>query len=104
MIGLFNELGPCRIRNDSSGVDLNPFSWNNNTNFLFIDQPVGVGFSHGTLDVDTSQAAASDVWNFIQIFLSDSRFSNLTSRPLAIWTESYVASPFHPVALTTLFV
>lgn len=23
MIGLFQELGPCRIRNDSSGVDLN---------------------------------------------------------------------------------
>ncbi|KAG5725635.1 hypothetical protein E4T56_gene1747, partial [Termitomyces sp. T112] len=28
MVGLFQELGPCRIKNDSSTVSLNPFSWN----------------------------------------------------------------------------
>ena len=27
MIGLFQELGPCRIKNDSTGVHLNPTSW-----------------------------------------------------------------------------
>jgi hypothetical protein len=32
MIGLFQELGPCRINNQSTGVDLNPMSWNNNAN------------------------------------------------------------------------
>ena len=40
MIGLFQELGPCRINNQSTGVHLNPTSWNNNANvyasiFLF---------------------------------------------------------------------
>ena len=30
---------------------------------LFIDQPVGVGFSYGTLDVGTSIEAAEDVWS-----------------------------------------
>ncbi|KAJ7075065.1 serine carboxypeptidase [Mycena belliarum] len=89
MIGLLQELGPCRITNDSSSVTLNPFSWNTNSNMLFIDQPVGVGFSHGTLSVGTSQAAAADVWTFLQIFLKDSRFSNLAANDLAIWTESY---------------
>uniref|UniRef100_A0A0W0F6L1 Carboxypeptidase n=1 Tax=Moniliophthora roreri TaxID=221103 RepID=A0A0W0F6L1_MONRR len=89
MIGLLQELGPCRINNDSSTVSLNPFSWNNEANLLFIDQPVGVGFSHGDLNVGTSQQAASDVWKFLQIFLQDSRFTSLQSRPLAIWTESY---------------
>ncbi|KAK0477322.1 serine carboxypeptidase [Armillaria novae-zelandiae] len=89
MIGLFQELGPCRITNDSSTVVLNPYSWNTNANLLFIDQPVGVGFSHGTLNVGTSQEAADDVWTFLQIFFSDSRFSNLLERDLAIWTESY---------------
>lgn len=88
MIGLLQELGPCRITNDSSSVKLNPYSWNNNANMLFIDQPVGVGFSHGDLKVGTSQQAAADVWKFLQIFLSDSRFSNLSSHDLAIWTES----------------
>ncbi len=88
MIGLLQELGPCRITNDSSSVTLNPFSWNNNANVLFIDQPVGVGFSHGTLEVGTSQEAASDVWDFLQIFLADDRFAHLQQNALAIWTES----------------
>ena len=46
---------------------------------LFIDQPVGVGFSHGTTTVGTSQEAASDVWEFLQIFFSDSRFYPTTT-------------------------
>ncbi|KAJ7776290.1 serine carboxypeptidase [Mycena metata] len=89
MIGLLQELGPCRITNDSASVTLNPFSWNNNSNMLFIDQPVGVGFSHGTESVGTSQDAAADIWSFLQIFLKDSRFSKLAANDLAIWTESY---------------
>ncbi|KAJ7017684.1 serine carboxypeptidase [Mycena alexandri] len=89
MIGLLQELGPCRITNDSASVTLNSFSWNNNSNMLFIDQPVGVGFSHGTESVGTSQDAAADMWSFLQIFLKDSRFSKLAANDLAIWTESY---------------
>ncbi|KAF8989945.1 serine carboxypeptidase [Cyathus striatus] len=89
MIGLLQEHGPCRITNDSSSVTLNPFSWNNEANVLYIDQPVGVGFSHGDLKVGTSQQAASDIWTFMQIFLSDSRFASLKTNNLAIWTESY---------------
>jgi carboxypeptidase C (cathepsin A) len=88
MIGLLQELGPCRITNDSRSVTLNPYSWNSESNFLFIDQPVGVGFSHGTETVGTSQAAAEDVWKFLQIFLSDPRFTHLAANGLALWTES----------------
>ena len=80
--------GPCRINNDSSAVSLNPFSWNNEANILFIDQPVRVGFSHGDLKVGTSQEAAADVWSFLQIFFKDSRFSKFLASDLAIWTES----------------
>ncbi|KAJ7089473.1 serine carboxypeptidase [Mycena epipterygia] len=89
MLGLLQENGPCRIANNSESVTLNPFSWNTNSNILYIDQPVGVGFSHGTESVGTSQEAAADVWKFLQIFLKDSRFSNLASQNIAIWTESY---------------
>ncbi|KAJ3560892.1 hypothetical protein NP233_g10540 [Leucocoprinus birnbaumii] len=89
MIGLLQELGPCRITNDSRSVTLNPFSWNNEANLLFIDQPVGVGFSHGDLKVGTSQAAAADVWTFMQIFFADPRFAKYRTNNLAIWTESY---------------
>jgi carboxypeptidase C (cathepsin A) len=89
MIGLFQEHGPCRITNDSRSVTINPFSWNNEVNMLYIDQPVGVGFSHGdTTTVNGSQDAARDVWTFMQIFFSDPRFSKYETNKLAIWTES----------------
>ena len=88
MIGLLQEHGPCRITNDSSSVTLNPYSWNNEANVLYIDQPVGTGFSYGDTNVGTSLEAAADVWTFMQIFLSDSRFSQYTNNTLAIWTES----------------
>ncbi|KAG6909963.1 hypothetical protein DXG01_014232 [Tephrocybe rancida] len=89
MIGLFQEHGPCRITNDSSSVTLNPYSWNNEANVLYIDQPVGVGFSHGNSSVGTSQQAASDIWTFMQLFFNDNRFSKYQKNDLAIWTESY---------------
>ncbi|RDX56185.1 serine carboxypeptidase [Lentinus brumalis] len=89
MIGLFQENGPCRITNDSSDVAYNQYSWNNVSNMLYIDQPVGAGFSHGDLKVGTSPEAASDVWKFLQIFFADSRFSKYQTNSFALWTESY---------------
>jgi carboxypeptidase C (cathepsin A) len=88
MIGLFQEHGPCRIKDDSSTVALNPMSWNSEANVLYIDQPVGTGFSDGILAVGTSERAAQDVWRFLQLFLSNPRFSKYITNPLAIWTES----------------
>lgn len=89
LIGLFQENGPCRITNDSSSVTLNPYSWNNEANILFIDQPIGAGWSHGSTTVGTSEEAASDVWKFLQIFFKDSSFAQYANNSLAIWTESY---------------
>ncbi|KAF8480369.1 serine carboxypeptidase [Russula ochroleuca] len=89
MLGLFQELGPCRINNDSTEVYLNPRSWNEVANVLFIDQPAGTGFSYGIENVDTSEQAAVDVWEFLQIWFADSRFDKYASRDFGIWTESY---------------
>ncbi|KAF5356533.1 hypothetical protein D9758_008270 [Tetrapyrgos nigripes] len=82
-------LGPCRINNDSASVSLNHFSWNTNANMLFIDQPIGTDWSHGTTDVGTSDEAAEDIWTFLQAFLSDIRFAHLQQRNLALWGQSY---------------
>lgn len=34
---------------DSNSTTLNEFAWNNNVNMLYIDQPVGVGYSYTTI-------------------------------------------------------
>ncbi|KZS90557.1 serine carboxypeptidase [Sistotremastrum niveocremeum HHB9708] len=89
MIGLFQENGPCRINTDKKTVSLNPYSWNTNANMLYIDQPIGVGFSHGTLTVSGAKQAAAAVWQMLQIFFKDPTFSAYATNPFAIWTESY---------------
>jgi hypothetical protein len=47
--GVTNENGPCYVNADSNSTTLNPWSWNNNVNMLYIDQPVQVGFSYDEL-------------------------------------------------------
>ena len=48
MIGLLVENGPCFVNHDSNSTTLNPYSWNNEVNMLYIDQPVQVGLSYDT--------------------------------------------------------
>jgi len=63
MLALFVENGPYKV--DSSGtLSLNPNSWNSNSNVIWIDQPVGSGFSYGDngFDAITSETEmATDV-------------------------------------------
>lgn len=44
MLALFTENGPYFI-NDDLTLRKNDNSWNNNANVVFVDQPVGTGFS-----------------------------------------------------------
>lgn len=87
MIGLFQENGPCRFENGESTPSLNPYSWNNYANMLYIDQPIGVGFSYGTDPVTSTLTAAPYVWKLIQAFYD--QFPKYESREFGIWTESY---------------
>ena len=42
LISISTELGPCHV-NKQNETYLNPHSWNNVSNMLFISQPLGVG-------------------------------------------------------------
>ncbi|KAI9348719.1 Alpha/Beta hydrolase protein [Zopfochytrium polystomum] len=44
MIGLFNEMGPLHVGPDQQ-IRRNPETWNRNCSMLFIDNPVGTGYS-----------------------------------------------------------
>ncbi|KAH7074774.1 Alpha/Beta hydrolase protein [Paraphoma chrysanthemicola] len=49
MVGLLRENGPCFINSDSNSTTLNEWSWNNEVNMLYLDQPVQVGMSYDKL-------------------------------------------------------
>ncbi|KAM7196849.1 alpha/beta-hydrolase [Rhypophila sp. PSN 637] len=73
-----SENGPCTVNRDSTTTELNPFSWNNEVNMLYIDQPVQTGFSYdslvsGTVDEVASPFLVEDIGP-----LNDNRPSNFT--------------------------
>ncbi|KAK5319002.1 hypothetical protein LTR93_007696 [Exophiala xenobiotica] len=61
MLGLLTENGPCNVNPDSNSTTLNPWSWNNNVNMLYLDQPVQVGFSYDTLQNITYDLVSGDI-------------------------------------------
>lgn len=76
MGGLFLENGPIRITRTGTGADdfiagLNPEgSWNDLADIVFIDQPVGTGFSYGdTLNYEMKEGA-EDFTRFMVNFLN----------------------------------
>jgi carboxypeptidase C (cathepsin A) len=60
MMGLLEENGPCRVGDDSKSTYLNLWSWNNEVNMLYIDQPVQTGFSYDILTNVTVQLDVED--------------------------------------------
>ncbi|KAI0186925.1 alpha/beta-hydrolase, partial [Astrocystis sublimbata] len=82
MMGLLEENGPCIIESDSKSTHLNPWSWNNEVNMLYIDQPNQVGFSYDELMNGT--AIARQDFESLQIVPTDFSkgvpASNLTHR------------------------
>ncbi|KAF2734906.1 alpha/beta-hydrolase [Polyplosphaeria fusca] len=118
------ENGPCYANKDGNSTTLNPWSFNNNVNMLYIDQPSHVGFSYdeiidGTFSVldgviynqslpnnqtmisgrfpsqnpettaNTTTLAASALWHFSQVFLSEFKEYSGPKDTISIWGNSY---------------
>eukprot|EP00033_Pygsuia_biforma_P002605 GCRY01002883.1.p1 GENE.GCRY01002883.1~~GCRY01002883.1.p1 ORF type:complete len:430 (-),score=61.35 GCRY01002883.1:73-1362(-) len=89
LLGEFLEIGPERFQLDGT-FRTNPVSWNQRYHLLFVDQPVGSGFSY-TNDKNAfpqSTAQAADVmWLALQQFFH--QYPEFKNNPFFITGESY---------------
>lgn len=92
-IALALENGPCLIKDDSFDVKYNPFGWNDEAYLLYVDQPIGTGYSYSENEKNVEsneKEVARDIYEFLQ------QFSNIFTTPsisgnnsLYITGESY---------------
>jgi hypothetical protein len=74
----------------ASDVERNAYSWNTAANLLFVDQPVGTGFSYSRWPLDyvtNEKQVAQQLYDFLQAFFL--QFPQFAGRPLFITGESY---------------
>ncbi|KAJ4258063.1 hypothetical protein NW762_008203 [Fusarium torreyae] len=89
-MGLFMGSGPCVVNADGNSTTRLDYSWIDRANVVYIDQPVGVGFSEITDRDDIAvslQQGARDVYSFLST-LSHDVFPELADRPWHITGES----------------
>jgi len=89
MIGFFQEHGPFLIQTDGT-LTLNQYSWNKLANVVYIESPVGVGFSFSDDQSDyntNDNTTAANNYQFLQGFFQE--FPHLLSNPIWITGESY---------------
>ncbi|KAK0488998.1 Alpha/Beta hydrolase protein [Armillaria novae-zelandiae] len=101
MYGLLFGNGPINIGGDYS-ASKNNYTWANVADYVWIDQPVGVGFATADADgyvadeVQVGEDFMGFLGNFVKVFPS------LATRPLYITGESY-AGVYIPYIMKTYF-
>ncbi|CAN1328498.1 Serine carboxypeptidase 24 [Linum perenne] len=92
--GASEEIGPFRINKTASSLYLNKYSWNREANILFLESPVGVGFSYSnsTSYVNNSGDArtAEDSLTFLITWMK--RFPQYKYREFYLTGESYAGN------------
>lgn len=87
------ENGDCQLNMETGKPEWNPHGWTEDFHMVFIDQPVGVGFSYHddarnkSVYPDTTDKAAPAVVGFLRLFAE--AFPDLARKPLHLAGESY---------------
>lgn len=88
--GAFTELGPFYPRGDGRALRRNSMSWNRASNLLFVESPVGVGWSYSNTSSDYTRGDASTALDMHMFMLNwYDKFPELKSRALFLTGESY---------------
>ncbi|XP_057953829.1 serine carboxypeptidase-like [Malania oleifera] len=86
---LFYENGPFKIT-DNLSLEQNEFGWDKASNILFVDQPIGTGFSTSLDERDTQyneDGISNDLYDFLQAFFAE--HSQFVNNDFFIIGESY---------------
>jgi len=88
--GLLQENSPFLWQSGTYAPQPNPFSWTNLTNMVYVDQPIGTGFSPAApgapAKIANEEQVAADFAGFWKNFMTT---FNLTNRDVYITGESY---------------
>ncbi|EES19075.2 hypothetical protein BDA96_09G056800 [Sorghum bicolor] len=89
--GAASELGPLRVVRRGAALEFNEYAWNKEANLLFLESPVGVGFSYTNTSSDLDKLdddfVAEDAHSFLVNWLE--RFPEYRDREFYIAGESY---------------
>ena len=63
------ELGPFRVQSNNATLSSNPYAWKQVANTLFLESPIGVGFSYSNTTSDYDIANDINTGNLVQVLL-----------------------------------
>lgn len=88
LVGSLFEFGPCVFDDEDDALRYNPHAWTTLAHVIYVDQPMGTGFSGSLVGSTwTEQNAMRDLRNFLDTFIQqDQRFQD---SDLYIFGESF---------------
>ncbi|KAK4688407.1 hypothetical protein P7C73_g1706, partial [Tremellales sp. Uapishka_1] len=84
--GFFQENGRFTWQPGTFAPVENPYSWVNLTNMLWVEYPIGTGFSVGTVTADNEEAIAQD---FLKFFKNFENLFGISNYKIYVTGESY---------------
>ncbi|KAI9449078.1 alpha/beta-hydrolase [Lactarius psammicola] len=87
LAGFLQENGPISWQYGQAKPTPNPFTWTNLGHMLWVEQPVGTGFSQGVPNIHNEPELAAQLVGFFQQFLNI--FSELKGKNFYLTGESY---------------
>ncbi|THH16806.1 hypothetical protein EW146_g3885 [Bondarzewia mesenterica] len=85
--GFLQENGPISFQPGMTAPQANPYAWTNASDVVWIEQPVGTGFTLGTPDIHNESELSDEFYGFLQQFYTV--FPELAAKKLFITGESY---------------
>ena len=103
LFGNLGENGPFRVNSDGKTLVLNPSSWNKVANVIYLESPVGTGYSYKDDKKyhNTDVSTAEDNHLVMEAFFK--KYPNLKKNPFYITGESY-AGIYIPMLAQQIFV